>query len=119
MTFNKLPDETLLRYMDKADKNRPRTRCDCSKVTRPCPYVGCRYNMFLEINSMNGNIRPVWGENSEPDEMSPEGSCVLDIIEKHRVLTLEGISVYMNITRERIRQISDDAVRKLRRGFMT
>src|SRR5579862_8754179 len=29
------------------DVERPRTRADCANVARPCPWVGCKHNLYL------------------------------------------------------------------------
>ncbi len=33
---------------------RPRTRADCIDAPRPCPWVGCRHHMLLEIGAATG-----------------------------------------------------------------
>jgi len=82
---------------------RPRNRRECKNVPRPCPFVGCRYNLFLDIDEESGSIKfnfP-W-----MDPLDMEESCVLDLVSKGR-LTLEVTGRMMNITRERIRQIEE------------
>ena len=55
---------------------RPQTRAECEGGIRPCPYVGCKYHLYLDINPVSGSIkinfpdREVW-------EM--QHSCSLDI----------------------------------------
>lgn len=39
---------------------RPRTRGDCEDGPRPCPWVGCRYNLMLEVTEAGG-LRPMSG----------------------------------------------------------
>jgi hypothetical protein len=36
---------------------RPRTRGDCEDVVRPCPYVSCKYNLYLDVNPHTGSIK--------------------------------------------------------------
>lgn len=87
---------------------RPRTRADCSSVPRPCPYVGCRYNLYLDVNEMSGTLKLNFPD-LEPWEMPPLGSCVLDIAERQGALSLEDTGGYLNLTRERVRQIQTKA----------
>lgn len=92
---------------------KPKIRKDCENVPRPCPFVSCRYNIFLDVNSQSGNIKNVFNEFKDPIYMT-FNNCVLDIVEKHGCMTLEDIGKIMNITRERVRQICDASVRKIR-----
>lgn len=36
--------------------DRPRTRGDCAKVERPCPYVGCKYHIYIDV-TRNGGLK--------------------------------------------------------------
>lgn len=29
--------------------SRPRTRGDCFRLPRPCPFVGCRHHLYLDV----------------------------------------------------------------------
>jgi hypothetical protein len=89
---------------------RPVTRADCAKVERPCPYVGCRYNLYLDVQS-SGAIK-VNFPDIEPEEMKT--SCVLDVTDKGPV-TLEETGEIINVTRERVRQIEKRATLKVER----
>jgi hypothetical protein len=46
-------DEEAHRWL--AD-NRPTTRAECINGPRPCPYVGCAFHLFLNVNSETGEI---------------------------------------------------------------
>lgn len=83
---------------------RPKTRGDCVNSQRPCPFVGCKYNLYLDV-SRNGNIKfnfpdlEVW-------EM--KHSCALDIADNvlyEEEMTLEHLGEILNLTRERVRII--------------
>jgi hypothetical protein len=76
---------------------------------RPCPYVGCRYNLFLDVNPRNGTIKFNF-PGLEPDEMVT--SCVLDVADEGGT-TLEVVGSCFNVTRERIRQIEVKALARL------
>lgn len=82
---------------------RPRVRSECADVPRPCPFVSCRYNAYLEINPISGNITFVYPDR-EPHQMPADASCVLDVADRGG-MTLEEVGGVTNLTRERIRQI--------------
>lgn len=101
------------RLLVKMDLKRPETRADCKNVPRPCPFVGCRHNTFIDINSSSKRLKIIFNQCEDPSEMEIS-NCVLDIVEKHGPMTLEDVGTYMNVTRERVRQIGDAALRKTR-----
>jgi len=86
----------------------PRHRMDCAAIPRPCPFVSCRYNLYLDVNE-RGAIVFNYPE-LEPGQMKE--SCALDIAEAGD-RSGEEIGEIMNVTRERIRQISEEAKEKL------
>jgi len=90
---------------------RPETRADCSRVPRPCPYVGCQYNLYLDV-LRSGSLKYNF-PHLEPSQMVV--SCVLDMAEDECGCTLEAVGSVMNLTRERVRQIEARALMKLER----
>jgi hypothetical protein len=95
---------------------RPRTRGDCRGGERPCPWLGCRHHLALEITE-SGSIKLAY----EDLDQAPE-TCSLDIAERGDEQTLEAVGVALNVTRERIRQIEARATEAYylglrRRGF--
>jgi hypothetical protein len=84
----------------------PKTRGGCEDLPRPCPFVRCKYNLFLDIE--RGRVK-TYGDN--PLEM--ERSCALDEAEKGG-LKLDEICDIYGLSRERIRQIVEHALRKMR-----
>jgi hypothetical protein len=82
--------------------DRPKTRGDCARVPRPCPYVACKYSLYLDVSETGSIILNF--PHLEPGEMPPDQSCALDLAEK-RAWTLEEIAQVTNLTRERIRQV--------------
>jgi len=81
---------------------RPKTRSDCANVPRPCPYVACKYSLYLDVSETGSIILNF--PHLDPGEMPPEQSCALDLADQ-RAMTLEEIAVVTNLTRERIRQV--------------
>lgn len=87
---------------------RPQYRCECENVPRPCPFVGCKYNLFLDVRR-NKII-----ENFESIEEMGMLSCVLDGIDEKGHMKLEEISKIYSLSRERIRQIIEHGLRRMR-----
>lgn len=92
--------------------DRPMSRADCEGGYRPCPYVGCAFNLYLDVNK-NGNIKLNFPD-LEPGEMAH--SCILDVTRKGAVST-ERVAELLNMTRERVRQIERKLKDKLRTSF--
>ncbi len=93
--------------------DRPTTRADCLHgplAERPCPFTLCKYHLALDVNELTGSIKfnfpdlEVW-------EM-PE-TCALDIADRGGI-TLEEVGAVLNVCRERVRQLEDKIVRRLR-----
>ena len=59
---------------------RPRTRAECKDGIRPCPFVGCRYNLWCEVTE-NGSL-VILNRDVDPTEVPPEASCALDIADR-------------------------------------
>jgi len=49
-------DPELKALMVELDANRPKTRADCEGGHRPCPYVSCKYNLFVDVNPRTGSV---------------------------------------------------------------
>lgn len=89
--------------------DRPATRAECAQGDRPCPFVSCKYHLFLDVSPHTGNIKFNFPD-LEVDELPV--SCALDVADRDGE-TLEEVGAIMNITRERIRQIEVVALRKV------
>ena len=81
---------------------RPRTRGDCAQVPRPCPYVACKYSLYLDASETGSVILNF--PHLEPGQMPADQSCALDLADRG-AMTLEDIAIVTNLTRERIRQV--------------
>lgn len=108
-------DRRLLHLVVMSDRDfvpRPETRAACENGQRPCVFVSCKYNLYLDVHPRTRNIQFNFPDR-EPDEMPPGGSCALDIADKGGA-TLEEVGDLLNVTRERVRQLEADGLRKLR-----
>ena len=100
-------EEELLRLIDA---QRPKMRAECMNGPRPCLFVSCKHNLYLDVNPDTGSIklnfpdREIW---------ELEYTCALDVAEKGGI-TLEEVGEIMNLTRERIRQVETRGLMKLR-----
>lgn len=90
---------------------RPKTRAGCVDVPRPCPYVSCKHNLYLDVSPKTGSIKLNFPD-IDPDQMTTP-SCSLDVADK-RGETLEEVGRNMNMTRERVRQIEVKSLTKMR-----
>ena len=90
----------------------PRRRSECLSRKRPCPWVRCKHH-FIWL---------VWDKlrDKSNDEITDcitemKFSCVLDIVDNYREMTLEQIGELLNLTRERVRQIEEKAITRIRK----
>ncbi len=93
---------------EPVEAHRPRTRGECVDAPRPCIFVSCRHHLAIEIND-KGTIRPAF----PLDEDGARESCSLDVADKGGI-TLDEIGQLMNISRERVRQIEEVALRRIK-----
>src|SRR5690606_13386704 len=90
--------------------DRPKVRGDCAGGERPCPFVSCKYHLYLDVTPA-GSVK-INFPDLEVWEL-PE-TCALDVadVERKNPLEVEKIADLMNLTRERIRQILHRAAAK-------
>lgn len=105
--------ESLDQYCDAELEKRPATRGQCKDGERPCPWVGCRYHLYLDVSS-TGRIM-MNHKGLEPWEIGE--TCALDMADRGGMTLVEVGRFFGNslqggaeITRERIRQIEEKAV---------
>jgi hypothetical protein len=119
LTAQERAEAARLRLFAKGwDRDRPKTRGDCAKSPRPCPYVGCSKNLYLDVNgrSIKFNF-----PGREPGDMPPTGSCALDVADRvaqGEPICLADIGGMTNRSIERIRQISALALQNARVQMM-
>lgn len=94
------------------DVDRPRTRGECADGDRPCPWVACKYNLYLDVDPRSGSIKLNF-PHLEPWELTD--TCALDVAETgdHAYEYVGGL---LNVTRERVRQVEFIALRRLRKS---
>jgi len=93
------------------DRGTGRSRAaDCATGPRPCPYVSCKFNLYVDVNPRTGSVKMNF-----PDKELWElaDTCALDVADRGGI-TLEEVGVIMNLTRERVRQLETRGLTKLR-----
>ncbi len=103
----------LRRTLAELEESRPELREDCRTAERPCPYVSCKYHLYLDINPEIGSIK-INFPDLEVWEMSE--TCALDVADRGGI-TLEEVGELLNLTRERIRQVEVFGLDKLRSSY--
>jgi len=78
-------------------------------MIRPCPWVGCIHHLWFTVAVKSDRRNPLHG--LKPWEL-PE-TCTLDLADRGG-MTLEEVGYVLGITRERVRQIQDESLEKLR-----
>ena len=89
---------------------RPKSRGECANVARPCPYVSCKYHLYIDVNPNTGSIKVNFPER---EVWELKQSCALDVAQQGGI-TLEEVGEILNLTRERIRQVEVRGLMKLR-----
>lgn len=110
-----------IRRLSKAELNRgrvlypeteywkPKSRAECVDMERPCPFVSCKYHLYIDVHPVRGSIK-VNFTDMEVWEMTE--TCALDIADRGGI-TLEEVGEIMNLTRERVRQVETAGLSKL------
>lgn len=88
---------------------RPRTRADCAEGERPCPWTGCRHNLYLEVRE-TGLLKLVF-PGLEVEDMGE--SCALDVADRGGHSQAD-VAPLLNLTRARLDQVEDVALRKMK-----
>jgi hypothetical protein len=93
----------------ESDYDKPRMRSECAEGPRPCPFVSCKYHLYIDVSARTGAIKLNFPD-LEVWELGE--SCALDVADRGGT-TLEDVGAIMNLTRERIRQVEVKALAKL------
>ncbi len=113
IALKKLTDEERLEIasvLEDLDALRPKDREDCRTSERPCPFVSCKYHLYLDVNPHTGSIKLNFPD-LEVWELAE--TCALDVADRGG-MTLEEVGELLNLTRERIRQVESTGLEKLR-----
>ena len=102
--------EEGIRLVDDMWYDKPKMRSECIDGPRPCPFVSCKYHLYIDVNPNTGSIKINF-----PDQEVWEikQSCALDVAQQGGI-TLEEVGEILNLTRERIRQVEVRGLAKLK-----
>lgn len=110
-----------IRRLSKAELNRgrelypetdywkPTSRSECKDMERPCPFVSCKYHLYIDVHPVRGSIKLNFPD-IEIWEMTE--TCALDVADRGGI-TLEEVGEIMNLTRERVRQVETAGLARL------
>jgi hypothetical protein len=93
----------------RAELARPKTRGQCEGGERPCPFVACKFHLFLDVTPAGGV--QVNHPGLELEQLRE--TCALDVADRGGV-TLEEVGELLGITRERVRQMEGAGLTALR-----
>ncbi len=98
--------------LEQIEYDRPLSRSECKNGPRPCLYISCKHNLYLDVNTVTGSIK-----FNFPDKDIHElrETCALDVAERGGI-TLEEVGEILNLTRERVRQLEMSALEKIRQA---
>lgn len=103
---------------------RPRTRAACPPDAAECAHVSCAMHLALDVHPLTGSIKINVPFTHDADGMPDldldalPHRCALAAAEAGG-MTLEDVGAAMNLTHERIRQLEDLALAKLRCAPLT
>ncbi len=93
----------------ETDYWKPMARAACADMERPCPFVSCKYHLYVDVHPVRGSIKLNFPD-VEVWEMTE--TCALDVADRGGI-TLEEVGEIMNLTRERVRQVETAGLAKL------
>ena len=91
---------------------RPKTRADCEKGIRPCPYIGCRYNLLSNVDQY-GNLELTCKEEDIPYQ---KDSCCLDIADEVEPVLQRDVEDLLHLSHWGIILIERRAMAKIKRA---
>ena len=96
------------------DYLRPRTFEECDSVglgdLTPCPFVSCKHHLYLDVNQRTGSIKFNF-PGRDVDELP--ATCALRVAQ-HGGRTLDAVAEVMALTRQRLSQLEDRILDKIR-----
>lgn len=88
---------------------RPRTYGECSGLPRPCPFLGCKYHLALDVKPGGTLVFPF---GVESDLTEARDTCALDVASRGPH-SLAAVGAIIGVNRERVRQIEERAIMRL------
>lgn len=102
-------DGEVEKYSDAESPRRPRTRGECKDGPRPCGFLGCRYNLAIDIGYTGRSIK---FNHPLVDITEMAETCALDVADRGPV-GLPELAKLMGLSYDRAFQTVDEALAKL------
>lgn len=104
-----------------SQETRPKTRGDCVGGQRPCPWVGCKWHLAIDVNEA-GSLKINFPATNATDDLTDEyidwdsmkETCSLDVVDKSNGLLPSEIGQLLNCVESNIQRIEHDYLTKLR-----
>lgn len=93
-----------------AAHGRPKTRGECVSMPRPCPYVGCRYHLFLHVTQRGGLQFPFGDDVSELERMP--ATCTLDVADQGYI-SREALAKIFNVSQQALVPLGHSALARI------
>lgn len=109
-----LVDEAALRKVGLLQRPVGEHDADCedADLDTPCPFVGCRLNLYAEVDDLTGALK-INFPDKEVWEL--EETCALRVVKKRGALSLEEVGKLINLTQERVSTIEEGGLKKMKR----
>lgn len=95
----------------KSEERRPRTRGECKDGERPCPWVGCRYHLAIDVKG-----KSIKYNHPLVDIVDMPETCALDVADRGGVADLEELAKLMNLSYDRAFQCVAEARAKVKQA---
>lgn len=101
--------------VDVDTTRRPKTRADCVNGLRPCIWVACHHHLAMDVDPRTGSIKVNFPGALDGDFSAMAETCALDVADRDGA-TLEAVADVLALTRERVRQVEEQALERVRDG---
>jgi hypothetical protein len=102
-------EQAFIDFPEGSVQGRPGQRSECASGVRPCPYVSCRYHLYLEVSPKTGSLKLNF---PDLEVWELQESCALDVADRGEQST-EKLGELLNLTPERARQLEQRVLRLL------
>lgn len=116
-----LTSEWLERHPEAGPEDAPHFQTsDGMNCARPCPYVGCKHHLLIEVNPDTGDMTKAvpFDETSQDDVgdvlSGRAQTCSLDVANEGAIAPKQ-IGALLNVSRQRVEFIAERGVSKARR----
>lgn len=100
-------------------RERPACRSECRDLSRPCPYVTCRYHLLVDIGSDGRLLKMREFDENDPDSIAAaieemDETCALDVADRGGVTSVR-VADLVGIRRQGVEEIISEVGAQLDR----